>query len=306
MWRGRRRDALARTRATPPPAPGATERVAVGRSVSDRTLVECLFAVYLRHASSRPTAAALPPPPPPSHSTVPAGGGPPAPPPPPPTPAHGKVCQPAEHPAASTARHSAELPRSSTIHCRHRNEHLSLFQIWWCRMCSLPPPRHCRPDSLRQPCLRSRSATTSCSGEWRCRADAQERVCLARAPLLCRMLQGTSCNAAARLLTWACDAVLAVPTAESSFGVGAHAAVRAALQVVTDTAQRAISAADALADNSDGTTLEDIVSAGRRSRSAACGRGCFVLACRILLELQCSCLKGTPTVLCCYVLWRGR
>jgi hypothetical protein len=50
------------------------------------------------------------------------------------------------------------------------------------------------------------------------------------------------------------------PSAESSFGVGAHAAVRAALQVVTDTAQRAISAADALAENSDGTTLEDIAS----------------------------------------------
>jgi hypothetical protein len=72
--------------------------------------------------------------------------------------------------------------------------------------------------------------------------------------------KGTACTAAAHLLTWACDTVLTKPSVESSFGVGAHAAVRAALQVVTETAQRAASAANALADKPGGTTLEDIAS----------------------------------------------
>ena len=71
---------------------------------------------------------------------------------------------------------------------------------------------------------------------------------------------GGTCTAAVDLLAWACDAVLTRPSAETSFGVGVHAAVQAALRVLACTAQRSASAADALAAEPGGATLEAIAS----------------------------------------------
>lgn len=71
---------------------------------------------------------------------------------------------------------------------------------------------------------------------------------------------GGTCTAAVDLLAWACDAVLTRPSAETSFGVGVHAAVQAALRVLASTAQRSASAADALAAEPGGATLEAIAS----------------------------------------------
>eukprot|EP01043_Picozoa_sp_COSAG02_P029168 COSAG02_NODE_1802_length_10890_cov_10.379205_6_plen_233_part_00 len=82
----------------------------------------------------------------------------------------GKVRQPADHPRRlHRPVHPAELPCSSTINCRHRNEHLSLFQIWWCRMfCLLPPLRHSRLG-LRFPAPALPAAQQECDNElqWR-------------------------------------------------------------------------------------------------------------------------------------------
>ncbi len=68
-----------------------------------------------------------------------------------------------------------------------------------------------------------------------------------------------TCAAAVQLLTWACKAVLSRPgKVGASFGVGVHAAVRAALQVLACTAQRSAGATSALAKQSGGSTLETI------------------------------------------------
>ena len=68
-----------------------------------------------------------------------------------------------------------------------------------------------------------------------------------------------TCTAAVQLLTWACDAVLSRPdSAGGSFGVGVQAAVRAALQVLADAAQRCASATDSLREKPGGSTLEAI------------------------------------------------
>jgi hypothetical protein len=68
----------------------------------------------------------------------------------------------------------------------------------------------------------------------------------------------STCAASVRLFSAACDSALAA--AAAGFGVGAHAAVQAALQVLADTARRSADAVDALADQPGGAALEAIAS----------------------------------------------